>query len=114
MSHTDYDSHMTAALSRKPEIMPQAVNVKPRKHSDMQHMLTIKESHPLVNNRISFGHSVHSGASTKGSDKKSSYHDSPEDMRHQTPYQNEEENLFHEINSASPDHETQGSHAMNF
>jgi len=106
VSHPDYDPQKAAALSKKPEIIPQGVNVKPRKHSDMQHMISSKDSHALVSHRISFGHSVHSGASTKGSEKKSSYHDSPEDIRHQTPYQNEEENLFHEINSASPDHET--------
>lgn len=42
-------------------------------------------------NRVSFGGSVKSGASTKGSDQKSSYHDSPEDLIDKTPNQNGEE-----------------------
>ena len=78
------------------------VNQKSRKLSDMQHVSMNKEPLQHEKGRASYGGSIKSGVSTKISDRKSSYHDSPEENKCQAPYQNGDDTYFHEIDSSSP------------
>jgi hypothetical protein len=71
----------------------------------MQSLVSSKDYKTQSHNRVSIGSTFLSVASTKGSDQKSSCHDSPDDNRFPTPYQNGEETLFGEISSLSPDHD---------